>query len=177
MAESTTIARPYAEAVFRLADQNGSLRAWSEMLATMSQVAANSEVRTIIGNPKLTGGQLTELFLSLCPGLTQDGKNLVKLLVDNRRLSLLPEVRELFDELKNSREGVLEAQIYSAFPLDSTQQAQLKSDLEGKFQRAVNVSVDIDPELIGGVKVVVGDQVIDASVRGKLAAMAVALRA
>lgn len=176
MAETITVARPYAEALFRLADQSGNLKGWSDMLGTLAQVADHPEVRATIGNPKLTSAQLTELFIGLAKGIDEEGKNLVRVLVENRRLSVLPEVRELFEELKNQREGVLEAQIYSAFPLDETQQAQLVADLQLKFKQRVQVTVAVDPELIGGVKVVVGDQVIDASVRGKLAAMAVALK-
>lgn len=176
MAESTTIARPYAEAVFRLADQGGALKAWSDMLASMAQVAGNPDVRVAISDPKLTAAQVTELFISLCRGISEEGRNLVKLLVENRRLAVLPEVHALFEALKNQREGVLEAQIYSAYPLDDAQKAKLVADLEAKFKQRINVEVAVDPELIGGVKAVIGDQVIDASVRGKLAAMAVALK-
>lgn len=176
MAESTTIARPYAEALFRLADGSGRLREWAAMLDQLAGVAGNGDVREAIGNPKLTGSQLADLFLSLCKGIDAEGENLVRLLVENRRLSVLPEVRGLFDELKNQREGVLDAQIYSAFPLDAAQQGKLVADLEARFRQRIAAELSVDPELIGGVKVVIGDQVIDASVRGKLAAMAVALK-
>lgn len=176
MAETTTIARPYAEAIFRLADQGGSLAAWSDMLETLAQVAENPYMKACIANPKLTRGQLAELFLSTAPGLDAVGRNLVQVLVDNGRLALLPQVREQFEVLKHEREGVLEAHIVSAFPIDAAQKAALVADLERKFQRRIEADVALDPELIGGVQVTVGDQVIDGSVRARLAAMAVALK-
>ncbi|HEX5126568.1 MAG TPA: F0F1 ATP synthase subunit delta [Rhodocyclaceae bacterium] len=174
--ENTTIARPYAEAVFRLADQKGNLPAWSKMLDTMAQVAANPDMQACIGNPKIARGQLVEWFLSLCTDVSEGGRNLVVLMADNGRLALMPQVCEQFEQLKNEREGVLEAQIFTAFPLDQGQQSSLIADLEKKFSRRINATVALDPELIGGVKVVVGDKVIDASVRAKLAAMDLALK-
>lgn len=176
MAEITTIARPYAEAVFKLADQSGRLNEWSQGLGTMAQVAQNPDVRAAIGNPKLTGAQVENLFLSLCGELDGEARSLVKVLVENRRLLLLPQVRELFEALRHEREGVLEAEIFSAFPLSDAQKINVIADLERKFKRHISASVAIDPELIGGVKIIVGDQVIDASVRARLAAMETALK-
>lgn len=177
MAESTTIARPYAEAAFRLADQSGSLPAWSSMLEGMAQVAAHADMRKLLNDPKLTRAQLAELFASLCKDLNSEGRNFISVLVDNARLGLLPEIRELFEELKNAREGVVEAHIVSAFPLDDAQRSQLVSDLERRFKQRIDATVSIDVGLIGGVKIEVGDQVIDSSVQAKLAAMAAALKA
>lgn len=176
MAESTTIARPYAEALFRLADAAGRLKQWAGNLETLASVAANTDVQAAIANPKLTGDQLRDLFLSLCGSVDAETRNLVALLVENRRLALLPEVRALFDELKNQREGVINVQIRSAFPLDTTQTTKLVADIESRLKQRISAEVAVDPELIGGVLVVAGDRVIDASVRGKLAAMATALK-
>jgi F-type H+-transporting ATPase subunit delta len=178
MAEVTTIARPYAEALFRLADEGHTLDAWSVNLAEMAEVASNADVRAAIANPKLGGKQLVELFLSLCKDVKGDAvKNLVELLVDNGRLALLPEIGQLFEILKDEREGKVEAEIVSAFPMDDAQKASLVSDLERKFKRKVEARVSVDPALIGGVRIAVGDEVIDASVQAKLANMAVALKA
>ncbi|HCX32499.1 MAG TPA: F0F1 ATP synthase subunit delta [Rhodocyclaceae bacterium] len=177
MAETTTIARPYAEALFRLADQGGRLKDWSATLEAMSRVAADAQMRECIANPRLSAAALAELFVSLCEGLDAQARSLVRVLVENRRLALLPEIRGQFEALKNEREGVLKAQVFSAFPLDEAQKAALVSDLERKFGQKVEATVALDPELIGGVKVAVGDEVIDASVRAKLAAMAAALKA
>jgi F-type H+-transporting ATPase subunit delta len=177
MAEVTTIARPYAEALFRLADEGNALAAWSATLGEMAQVAANPDVQLIIGNPGITARQLTDLFLSLCKEVTgEPARNFVALLVENGRLGLLPQIRDLFEALKDQREGVVEAEIVSAFPLDGAQKASLVADLERKFSRKVQAVVSVDQALIGGVRIVVGDEVIDASVQAKLANMAVALK-
>lgn len=176
MAENTTIARPYAQALFQSADRSGELAAWSGRLAAMAQVAADPDMRLCMSNPKLTAQQLIELFLAACRQDGAQSRNLVRVLVENRRLALIPEIRALFEQLKNQREGVLDARVFSAFPLDAAQKDALVADLEHKFKRRVMASVEVDPELIGGVKVVIGDQVIDASVRARLAAMAAALK-
>jgi F-type H+-transporting ATPase subunit delta len=177
MAEVTTIARPYAEAMFRIADESNSLAAWSGSLAEMAEVAANPEVSAVIANPGFTAKQLTELFLSLCRDVSNpQARNAVGLLVENGRLGVLPEIRALFEELKDQREGVVEAKIVSAFPMDDAQKNSLVADLERKFKRKVQAVVSVDDSLIGGVRIVVGDEVIDASVQGKLANMSVALK-
>jgi F-type H+-transporting ATPase subunit delta len=177
MAEVTTIARPYAEALFRLADENHALAAWSTTLAEMAVVASNADVRAVIANPNIEAPKLVELFMSLCKDATgNETRNTVELLVKNGRLDVLPEIRALFEELKDKREGVVEAEIVSAFPLDDAQRASLVADLERKFKRKVQAAVSTDSALIGGVCITIGDEVIDASVRGKLANMAVALK-
>jgi F-type H+-transporting ATPase subunit delta len=177
MAEVTTIARPYAEALFRLADQGNALSAWSATLGEMARVAANADVQLIIKNPGITAKQLADLFLSLCKEVTgEPARNFVALLVENGRLGLLPNIRDQYETLKDQREGVVEAEIVSAFPLDDAQRASLVADLERKFSRKVQAAVSIDRALIGGVRIVVGDEVIDASVQAKLANMAVALK-
>ncbi|MGB7543277.1 MAG: F0F1 ATP synthase subunit delta [Burkholderiales bacterium] len=177
MAETATIARPYAEAVFGLADKAGALPAWSKTLARMAQVAAHAEVQACIGNPNLGADRLYGLFVSLCGDeLPLEVQNFVRVLIANDRLALLPEIDVLYEELKNEREGVVEAQIQTAFPLDDAHLAGLVADLERRFKRKVQPQVSVDRELIGGVRIVVGDEVIDGSVRGKLADMAAALK-
>jgi F-type H+-transporting ATPase subunit delta len=176
MAEIATLARPYAEAVFKLADETNRLADWSGWLRTMAQVAANADMQACMGNPQVSAGQLYELFLAACKAeLPPEAKNFAQILVGNRRLALLPEIRAQFEALKLEREGVVDAEIESAFPLDDAQVAMLVSELERKFKRKVSPRVSVDKELIGGVRVRVGDEVIDGSVRGQLAAMAAAL--
>ena len=178
MAETATLARPYAEAVFRLADAGGTLASWSDTLRTLGQVAAHPDMQECLGTYDLSGQQLKGLFLSLCPpDLPAEAKNFITLLVDNDRLTLLPEIQAQFETLKNEREGVVDAQIISAFALDDAQLAGLVADLERRFKRKINPQVSIDTALIGGVRVVVGDEVIDGSVRAKLNAMAAGLLA
>lgn len=176
MAENVTIARPYADAAFELARGAGALGPWSEALDRLAAVAADSNMRACINDPKLSADQLNTLVQEVGGNLTAEQQNFVRVLVDNERLQVLPEIRDLFVALKNEHEGVLEAEIASAFPLDDAALAALKADLEARFQARLNVTVSIDPELIGGVRIAVGDEVIDASVRGKLANMAAALK-
>lgn len=178
MAENATLARPYAEAVFRLADAAAALAAWSGTLGTLAQVVAHPDMQECLAKYDLTAAQLRELFLSLCPdGLSAEAKNFVQLLIEYDRLTLLPEIFAQFETLKNEREGVVDAQISTAFELDAAQLATLVADLEKRFKRKINPQVSIDKDLIGGVRVVVGDEVIDGSVRGKLNAMAAGLLA
>jgi F-type H+-transporting ATPase subunit delta len=175
MAENVTIARPYAEAIFALADAGGALSRWLQTLAVMAAVAANPELRAATGNPNLSADQVYGLFAGACGDLATEAQNLLRVLIENGRLATLPEIRDIYEELKNAREGVVEAVITSAYPLDSDQLSTLVAELERRFKRKVNPQVNVDAALIGGVRMQVGDEVIDGSVRGKLTAMAVAL--
>ncbi len=177
MAETRTIARPYAEAVFKLAKAKDELAAWSEMLQLTAAIAADEHIRALIGNPKVPPRRLGELLLGICGDrLNDEGRNFVLLLAENGRVEILPEVSEMFEQLKTQHEGVLDAKILSAFPMSDAQLRDLVAHLEKKFKRKIEAKVSVDPELIGGVKVEIGDEVLDASVRGKLEAMAVALK-
>jgi F-type H+-transporting ATPase subunit delta len=177
MAEAVTIARPYAEAVFALADGGGALGKWSQTLAVMASVAENPDMQSAIGNPNLSAEQVYGLFAAACAGgdLVTEAQNLLRVLIENDRVSALPEIREIYEELKNEREGMVDAVITTALALTDGQLAELVTELERRFKRKIKPQVEVDPALIGGVRMQVGDEVIDGSVRGKLAAMAVAL--
>lgn len=175
MAEAVTIARPYAEAVFALADKGGDLGRWSRTLATLAAVAENPEVRRTVGNPNLSADQVYGLFAAASGDLAGEEQNFLRVLIENDRLAALPEIAALYEELKNEREGVVEAVITTAFPLDKGQLDALVAEIEGRFKRKVQPQVNVDPALIGGVRMQVGDEVIDGSVRGRLAAMTAAL--
>jgi len=178
MAEPITIARPYAEAVFRLADGAGKLAEWSGMLAALAQVSGDERVRTAMGDPNLSAAKVAGLFISILSGrLTGECENLVRVLAENHRLALLAEIRAQYEALKNEREGVVEAEIQSAFDLEPTQLADLTARLEKHTGRKVRVHVNVDTALIGGVRILIGDQVIDASARAQLAALENALKA
>jgi F-type H+-transporting ATPase subunit delta len=175
MAELATIARPYAEALFRVA-KTGNINAWSELVSEMAQVAANPDVKNFVNNPKLSDTQVADTFLSLLKsGVTQEAKNFVGMLAENGRLSLLPEIGEQFHALKNAAEGAADADITSAFELTDAQVKDLVATLEKRFGRKLNPSVAVDSSLIGGVRVAVGDEVLDTSVRAKLQKMYTAL--
>ncbi len=177
MAENVTVARPYAEAAFQLARAGNSLAGWSDILLRMAAVARDPDMSACIDNPRLLNEDLAQFFLGVVgEGLPVEQQNFARILVDNERLGVLPEICELFAELKNAFEDTKEAAIASAFPLDAAALSTLVADLEQRFQCKIRASVSLDPELIGGVRIAVGDQVIDASVRGKLAAMSAALQ-
>ena len=177
MAEVATLARPYAEAVFELADKSNSLPEWAPVLANMARFAAQPEVRACIDNPNLGAKPLYTLFVSLCgDDLSAEARNFLRVLIANDRLALLPEIHAQFLELKNAREGLVQAEIRSAFPLNNAQVSSLVADLERRFKRRVHPRVTTDKELIGGLRIAVGDEVIDGSVRGRLEEMAAALK-
>jgi F-type H+-transporting ATPase subunit delta len=178
MAEPSTVARPYAEAAFRLADDAGALAKWSAALSALAQVAADARVRASIVDPNLSHDQIAGLIISILAGkLSGEMENFVRVLAENGRLELLPEINEQFAALRNEREGVVEAEVLSAFELSDAQIADLAQRLEKKTGRKVRTTVQIDKNLIGGVKVVIGDKVIDGSARGQLAALENALKA
>jgi F-type H+-transporting ATPase subunit delta len=177
MAEITTIARPYAEAVFDLAHQTGTLAQWSDILETLATVVEHPEVRAIIGNPKVSAEQLYGIVMAgVNREIPAEAQNLVRVLISNDRLTVLPVLRRLYEERKNEYEGVTEAEIVSAFPMADGELAELVSDLERRFKRKIEPRVTVDQELIGGARIVVGDEVIDGSVRAKLQDMALALK-
>ena len=181
MAENVTLARPYAEAAYQLAKSGNALAAWSDALERLAAIAARPEMEECIGNPRLSPEQLAQLCLDVVAskektGLSAEQQNFVRVLADNDRLIVMPEISALFNELKHDHEGVKDAEITSAFALDDATLKNLVADLERKFGCKIQATVKVDAELIGGVRIAVGDEVIDASVRGKLAAMATALK-
>lgn len=176
MAEPVTIARPYAEAAFKLALENNQLAPWSDMLETLAAVVADAGMRACIDDPNVARSELESLVLGVI-GDRLDGhaRNFVQVLIANDRLALISQVRTLYEDLRREHEGVVEARIISALPLDDAQSRELVSSLERKYQRKVSAAVETDPQLIGGVRIIIGDKVIDATVRGRLEAMAAAL--
>ncbi len=175
MAELATIARPYAEALFRVAVP-AKLNAWAETLSEMAQVAAVPEFQAMAHDPRISNHDVAATFLSaLKVGVDEQTKNFTNSLVENLRLSLLPEIEQQFRELKNAYEKTADAEIVSAYPMDGGQISDLVAALEKKFGRKLNATVSVDAALIGGVRVTVGDEVLDFSVSARLERMHTAL--
>lgn len=176
MAELVTIARPYAEAIFALAKERNELSEWSDMLTLLVTVFDDTRIQSAIANPKVTKADIEKLILAVCgEQIDANARNFIQLLVENGRLSAVAEIRRIFDLLKSEDEGVVEAQISSAFPLEGQQLEKIVSLLSKRYEKKISPTVDVDSDLIGGILVQVGDKVWDASVRGRLQDMATAL--
>ena len=173
MAEHSTIARPYAEALFEsVRDDARGLEYWSEVMSLLAQVSDMEDVRAAMGDPRLANAQRTELLTGLVPQeLPEQAANLIALVVQNGRVEVLPQIAEQFELLRHRHEGTALARIASAFPMDETQVASLVAGLEKKFGLKLKPVVTVDPDLIGGVRVAVGDHVLDTSVQARLASL------
>lgn len=177
MAELATIARPYAEALFK-AIAPADAAAVAAQVAAVAEVAGHEQVRQFADNPKVAPEQVFDLITSVIPGFLGDGaKNLLRAVIDNGRLAALPEIAAQFHGLVNARSGVSDATIESAFAIEPAQLPEVVASLEKRFGRKLNASVVVDPSLIGGIRVVVGDEVLDTSVKARLEQMKVALTA
>jgi F-type H+-transporting ATPase subunit delta len=178
MAEISTIARPYAVAAYKLAKEKKALDKWSEMLGFAGAVANDARIKAYINDPKVVSAELEATFLKVCGDkLDVSGQNLIKVLVEYGRLSILPEISAAFEALKAQDEGTLDAQIVAASKPTAAQTKDLVKRLEAKFGKKIEASVSVDPEMIGGFKIIVGDTVIDATVKGQLQNLAYTLTA
>lgn len=177
MAELATIARPYAEALFQVAKQN-DLAAWGQQLDVLAQVAQDADLRQFADHPKVEAQQVVAVMTAAAKqDLAAGVQNFLRAVVENGRLAALPEVVAQYHALANAASGVSDAQIYSAFEIGAAQLAELKATLEQRFGRKLDAHVHLEPGLIGGVRVVVGDEVLDTSVKARLERMKVALTA
>jgi F-type H+-transporting ATPase subunit delta len=176
MAELVTVARPYAEAAFKAAVEKNELGPVGDALALAAAVASDEQMRSVLTSPRVTTGQKKDLFFAV--GGDRLGamvRNLVAMLLENHREVLLPHIATLFDDLKHEHDRILRARITSARPLEEAQKTALLGALERQYGRKIEAELDVDPNLLGGARVQVGDQVIHASVRDALAQMAAAL--
>ena len=178
MSELSTLARPYAEAVFRMAQGENDLAGWSARVQSLALIVSDAQVARLIADPAVSAERVADLIIEVAGAdLGERGGNFVKVLAENDRLVLLPEISTQFETLKANAEGTLEATITSAQELTQAQIDDLVAGLKTRFNRAVNVQVAVDAELIGGAVIAIGDQVIDGSVKGRLQRMSFALQA
>jgi F-type H+-transporting ATPase subunit delta len=174
MAELATIARPYAEALFKAA--GAAAPALKSPMAALAAVAADPALRQFADNPKAQVGQVVDVIAGVAGGgLDAKVANLLRAVVENGRLEALPEISAQFAALVNAHSGVADATVYSAFPIDAAQLAEVSAVLEKRFGRKLNPTVELDASLIGGIRVVVGDEVLDTSVKSRLEQMKAAL--
>ena len=177
MAELATLARPYSKAVFELAKSQGRLDSWARTLDLLAAVVSDETVRQMLDSPELTDASKSQRLAGICAEDIDEGaRALIELLANNKRLGLIGELRQQFEELKAQEEQVLDVELVSAFELTEAQAGMLSEALRQKFQREVNVTSRVDSGLVGGAVIRAGDTVIDGSVRGRLAKLVEALQ-
>lgn len=177
MAEAITVARPYAVAAWRHAQAEEKTDLWSDMLGFMADVVTNETMAKIVADPRVDAERLAKLVLDICGGrLNPAAENFVKMLVENGKLSLLPEIVTVFNALKSEAGGAVDATLLSAFPVNAKFEQEIAAAMQKRLDREVNFTTEEDKSLLGGVVIRVGDMVIDASVKGQIEALAGELR-
>ena len=178
MAEISTIARPYSTGIFNLAKETKKLDKWSGMLHLMRSIINHEDILSFVSNPKIVDAEKEKLLIDLMDKeLTKEGINLIKLLVENKRLGIISTISKMFDELKDSDQGSIEANLVFASKPSKKEVDELIKSLEKKFKKKIEANVTVDEEIIGGSIIHVGDTVIDASVKGQLLNLAYNLKA
>ena len=176
MAEKRTVARPYAQAVFALAQEQGELQSWSNMMTLLGQAASDSQLADMLKNPEQESAKVIEILVSICGDTIPDsGLSMLKLLAENDRLVLLPEISELFEEERAEFEKSLHAKVIAATALTDAQQQQIIDALARRFGKEVTLSHEVDESIIGGAIIYAGDMVIDGSVANRLEKLSTSL--
>jgi F-type H+-transporting ATPase subunit delta len=178
MADRSTIARPYAKAAFRQAQASSQLDRWSTLLDRAAAAVADKRVAALIGNPRVTPAQLADLVMSVAgENLSDQERNFVRVLADNRRLRILPDIARLFQAMKDDAEGTVDVTVTSAAAMPDAGREQIAAALARRFGRKVRIHTEVDPKLIGGAVLRAGDLVIDGSIKSRLERMAFELTA
>ncbi|QJR80962.1 F0F1 ATP synthase subunit delta [Alteromonas pelagimontana] len=177
MSELTTVARPYAKAAFDFAVEHNAIAQWQDMLNFAGAVSSNKEMHQYLTGA-VAPDTLADIFINVCgEQLDQHGQNLVKVLAENKRLAVLPDISEMFDAFKAEYEKQVDVDVTSAIALTDAQKSELSATLEKRLARKVKLNCNVDPALIAGFIVKAGDTVIDGSVKSKLNRLADALQA
>ena len=175
MSEANTIARPYVQAAFEVAQKQGDLKGWSEMLKVLSSLMSNEEIRAVVASPRVKSGQIEELMLQLAGSLNKEQGNFVRILVQGGRLNVVHEIADLFEELRAEAEKSAQVTVTSAFELGAEQQEKIAAALKARLGTEVKLSCTVDKGLLGGIVIRMGDKVIDGSANTRLAELAYAL--
>ena len=182
MADSSTVARPYAKALFDLANTQGKLPQWSAALAAAAAVLADANAKRALANPAFADGERAALVGSIASAIkggelltTQAGANFLRVVAENGRLTVLPEIAAQFDALKAEAENKVNVTVTSATPIDKALADQIKKSLEQRLKRTVELTLNVDASLIGGAVIQADDMVIDGSVRTRLQRLTEAL--
>ena len=176
MSEANTIARPYAQAVFDEAQQLGDLKGWSAVLQTLTEALSNPEVHAVVSSPRIANNKIEDLILALCGAqITAQQRNFIRVLVDTRRLTVVPEIAAMYEALRAEAERSVDVTIASAFELSGAQQQKIAAALKARMQREIKLSCKVDKTLLGGIVIRAGDKVIDGSAFTRLGEMAIAL--
>jgi F-type H+-transporting ATPase subunit delta len=173
MAGTSSLARPYAQAVFELAKESKDFKTWSDALAFMAALLRDESILALVNNPRVEQERLAKLFDELCHDrVPENGRNLLRLMIANRRLAAMPDLATQYEAMRAEEEGTIDAQVRSAKPLSDEQKAKLSKALEKRLGRKVNLTVQEDDSLLGGAIIQAGDMVIDGSATGRLEKLA-----
>ncbi len=176
MADNTTTARPYANAVYDLASENAAIESWGDALANLAAVVSDPQVAALLDNPDSGKQEKGEILIqSLAGKLTDKQQNLVRLMAENGRLKLMPDVAEQFEVARAKAENIIEAEVTSAFELSAEQVSEITNTLKNKLGCEITLSTSVDETLIGGVVIKAGDTIIDASMKSQLDSLALSL--
>lgn len=169
MPENISLARPYAKAIFELARATKDYSQWSDQLAFLSAVANDTQMRTMLDNPALSQQQTTDLLLSVVNNkIDKQGENLCKLLVQNNRISTLPDIHSQFILLRDEAQQTINAQLITAVSIDDAQTKNIANALSKRLGKEIKLEASVDESLIGGAIVRAGDWVVDGSVKTQL---------
>ena len=176
MSQAITVARPYAQAAFDVAQKQGELKAWSEMLHAAAQAVEQDDMQAIVNSTRIASAKLNDLMIAVCGGkLSVSAQNFIKLLVENKRLIVLPQILEMFETLRAEAEKSVDVIVTSAFDLNEAQKQKIAAALKVRMGREIKLSCETNRELLGGIIIRAGDKVIDGSARTRLSELAVAL--